>query len=186
MSTFALSATLRVAALRWQMRRMAGELGTPGVIGIGVLTFAVMYGYSTIIPEQQELIELKQRAAQSRAVTQTPTRPDPAQTLQVQPQTFPARTELLTWLDRLHQAAVANHLVLDLGEYKLGAVSGSLQTYEINFPVKTDYAQLRGFLSQALSDNPGLSLDEISFRRQKVSDAQLDARVRMTIYLRAD
>lgn len=102
------------------------------------------------------------------------------------PLTFPARADLLKWLDRLHEAAESNQLRIDIGEYKLGMDNSLFQSYELNFPVKADYAKLRGFLSQALADNPSLSLDHISFRRQKSSDSELNAEIRMTQYLKAD
>jgi hypothetical protein len=175
----------RIAALRWRFRRMAGEMGVPGTIGVGVLASAVMYAVTALPPIGKGLDELKQAADRSAVVRQLPETVPDAQ-LMVLPQSFPARIDLLKWLDRLHEAAEGNQLGIDIGDYKLARDNPLFQTYELKFPVKADYPKLRGFLSQALADNPSLSLDQISFRRQKTSDSELSAEIKMTLYLKAD
>lgn len=180
-----LSDFLRIAVWRWQLRRMASELGVPGTIGAGLIAFAIMYALSALPPLDEELDALRQAAEQPISADRTAESRHDA-TLMALPQTFPARSDLLVWLDRLHEAAESDQLRIDLCEYKLVAETTSFQTYELTFPVRADYAKLRGFLSQALADNPSLSLDQISFRRQKISDSELSADIRMTQYLKAD
>lgn len=175
----------RIAALRWYLRRLAGEIGVRGTVGAGILAFSVMYAVNAFPPLVEELDELQRNVSQSAPEQQSSGTNSDAQ-LMALPKIFPARTDLLTWLDRLHGAAESNQLQINLGEYKPGEHNSVLQTYELNFPVKADYVQLRGFLSEALTDNPSLSLDHISFRRQKSSDTELNAEIRMTQFLKAD
>jgi len=90
-------------------------------------------------------------------------------------------------MSRVYQAAVEQKLALDQGEYHLERDKYSkLQRYEIELPLKGTYPQLRHFLAKALADVPILALDGVSFNRQKIDDAALDARVKMTLYMREE
>ena len=90
-------------------------------------------------------------------------------------------------LARVFQAAAAQELNLDQGDYRLERDRYSkLQRYEIELPVKGTYPQLRHFLAKTLADVPSLALDSVSFNRQKIDDAALDARVKMTLYMREE
>ncbi|MEK6537157.1 MAG: pilus assembly protein PilO, partial [Actinomycetota bacterium] len=60
-----------------------------------------------------------------------------------------------------------------------------LGQYQITLPVAGNYAQIRSFAETALLEIPTLSLDQINFRRKRVSDAQVEAEIRMTLYLPA-
>lgn len=187
MTAIALPILPSLAALRWQVRRLVTGLGLPGMVGMGVLILSAAYGVMALMSLSRELTDLRQTAMQAPQVASiAPVKVEPADQLRALPQTFPRRIELLKWLDRLHQAATDNQLQIDLGDYKLASANPSVQTFQLNFPVRATYAQLRGFLAQALSDNPSLSLDQISFRRQNVNDALLDAQVSMTLFLRAE
>jgi hypothetical protein len=50
--------------------------------------------------------------------------------------------------------------------------------------VRGSYPQLRQFVGRVLQDMPTTSLDALRFERKKAADAQLEAQVRLTIYLR--
>jgi hypothetical protein len=55
--------------------------------------------------------------------------------------------------------------------------------YEIKLPVSGNYAQIRSFLQNALAEIPVLSLDEVKFKRERASDASVQADLRLTLYL---
>ncbi len=80
-------------------------------------------------------------------------------------------------------AAKAN-LKLSQGEYK-GAYerNARLHTYQVTLPVKGSYADVWQFGLLALRAIPFASLDEISFKRESIGEAQVEARVRLTLYL---
>lgn len=54
---------------------------------------------------------------------------------------------------------------------------------QITVPVVADYPQLRRGLERALREAPGLSLDQVSFRRDHERQAQLEARLKMSLWL---
>lgn len=75
---------------------------------------------------------------------------------------------------------------LPQGDYNLAPdVEGSYGKLQISLPVKGTYKQIRAFTTGLLEKLPPLSLDEISFRRESIKSATVEARVRMTLYLKA-
>ncbi len=87
-------------------------------------------------------------------------------------------------LARLHEISRNAGVELRTGEYSLRKPEGSrLGQYQITLPVAGNYTQIRAFAENALLEIPTLSLDQISFRRKRVSDAQIEAEIRMTLYL---
>ncbi len=75
---------------------------------------------------------------------------------------------------------------LRAGDYGLRKPEGArLGQYQITLPVSGSYAQIRALVENALLEIPTLSLDRISFQRKRVSDVQIEADIRMTLYLPA-
>ena len=80
-------------------------------------------------------------------------------------------------------AAKAN-LTLIQGEYKSAFDrNGRLHTYQVTLPVKGSYRDVWQFALLALRAIPFASLDEISFKRESIGQAQVEARLRLTLYL---
>jgi hypothetical protein len=81
--------------------------------------------------------------------------------------------------------ATKSGLVLRQGEYKPGYDrNAKVYTYQVNLPVKGRYAAIWQFAMAALRTIPFASLDEITFRRDGIGDATVDARLKLTLYLR--
>ncbi len=75
-------------------------------------------------------------------------------------------------------------LSLSQGEYKSAYDrNGQLHTYQVTLPVKGSYGQVWSFGLMALRSIPYASLDELSFKRENIGDAQVEARLRLTMYL---
>jgi len=85
----------------------------------------------------------------------------------------------------LFDLAAKNGLVLNQGEYKTArdAASG-VTTYQIILPVKGGYQAIWQFAMQALRAMPFASLDEVAFRRESIGEAAVEARLRLTLYLK--
>jgi type VI protein secretion system component VasK len=81
--------------------------------------------------------------------------------------------------------AAKSGLVLRQGEYKPGYDRNArVYTYQVNLPVKGSYAAIWQFAMAALRTIPFASLDEITFHRDAIGDATVDARLKLTLYLR--
>ena len=67
--------------------------------------------------------------------------------------------------------------------HQCGAVAW-LCAYRIEVPINGSYRALRWFAEQSLARLPQLSLDELEFKRDGVSDDELQARMVFTLHLR--
>lgn len=78
-------------------------------------------------------------------------------------------------------------IVLRQGEYKAAYdQNGKLHTYQVTLPVKGSYQAIWQFAMLSLRAIPFAALDDIGFRRDDISAAGVDARVRFTLYLADD
>jgi len=85
----------------------------------------------------------------------------------------------------LFDLASKSGLVLRQGEYKAGFDRNAhVYTYQVNLPVKGTYQAIWQFAMAALRAIPFASLDEITFHRDAIGDATVEARLRLTLYLR--
>ncbi len=84
----------------------------------------------------------------------------------------------------LFALAAKADLSLRQGEYKSAFDrNGRFHTYQMTLPVKGTYGQVWSFGLMALRSIPYASLDEFSFKRENIGDAQVEARLRITLYL---
>lgn len=84
----------------------------------------------------------------------------------------------------LFDLAAKNGITLAQGEYKGGYDRNArVYTYQVNLPVKGSYAAIWQFAMGALRAIPFASLDDIGFRRDAIGDPQVEARLRLTLYL---
>jgi uncharacterized protein YwlG (UPF0340 family) len=98
---------------------------------------------------------------------------------------FPAREKAPELIKSIYSAAHAESLVLAQGEYKYspGKAAG-MGNYQVNLPVRGSYTQIRKFIVKVLNSVPSAALEEVSFRREQVGKADLEAKIRFSIYLR--
>jgi hypothetical protein len=99
-------------------------------------------------------------------------------------QNFPNATRLPDLLEALNRVASEHGVILEQGDYRLQPVAeDGLVRYEMTLPIRSDYPHLRGFISNLLIEWPNVSLDNVSFERKKVSDAALEAQIKLTVIL---
>jgi hypothetical protein len=85
----------------------------------------------------------------------------------------------------LFTLAAKSGLSLSQGEYKTGYDrNAGVTTYQVNLPVKGSYGAIWQFAMGTLRAIPFASLDDISFRRDAIGDPAVEARLRLTLYLK--
>jgi hypothetical protein len=85
----------------------------------------------------------------------------------------------------LFALAAKNGLSLSQGEYKTAYDRNArLTTYQVNLPVKGSYGAIWKFALGTLRTIPFASLDDIGFRRDSIGDPTVEARLRLTLYLK--
>jgi hypothetical protein len=168
-----------------RLRRWVEELGTPGVLGIGVLMFCALFYFSGVRPIEREL--KAQQAVAERVKTRTPLQlvsRDRGEDLRRFYALFPTIDQLPRELERVYTMAKAANLQVQQGEYRLDARGAGLIGYRVTFPIRGTYAQLRQFVDTTLKDMSTVALDTLRFERKKAGDTQLEAQVRLTMYFR--
>ena len=166
------------------LRRLLELLGPAGVAGIGVALFCLPFYFSALAPAQLELKRREAAAASVVVPAREKEKDDAGAELERFYARFPRVDRLDTELQTLYAHAKASRVQLRQGEYRLEPAGGALAAYRVTLPVRASYPQLRQFVGRVLKDMPTTSLDAVRFDRKQAADAELEAQVRLTIYLR--
>jgi hypothetical protein len=179
-----------VGQLRTAVQRRWRRLSREALLGLGLLALCLGFYLAAVRPaqahldqlraEQQAHHEQRQRTARALRVDQD----TPGEQLAAYYKFFPGTRSAPQWLEKIYNAARAQHLVLDQGEYRpIPERTGRLLRYQITLPLRGSYAQLRNFLATVLTDVPAASLDHISVERHKIGDPTINAKIKLTLYL---
>lgn len=175
--------------LQWTMARMLRLLGRPGVLAIGLLVIIPPFYFSALAPAQEHLEEtrrsvlaLREQARAGQSVGYVLQRPD--EQLAAFYRVFPEQRNSPKLLEKLAALAEKNGLGLNEGEYRTAPDKGGrLLRFQMTLPVKGEYRQIRAFLSELSAEIPALALESVQFSRQSVADAEVEARIRLALYL---
>lgn len=178
-------------ANRLIVRESVQYLGLPGVLGVGLLVLALAALFSVVLPARKDLERSRmaqERRAEQAARVQAGGGAKPPQTRADQLKTFygafPTEIAAADALQSIYDAANQNGVALPHGEYSMAVDHSSrLARYNITLPVLGSYEQIRGFIAAALAAVPALALEHVDFQRQKIGDSQLEAKLRMTLFL---
>lgn len=177
----------------WTARNELGRLGTWGVFGIGLLAFAAGLRFTVLEPMGGEIASLQEEASALRerlsaadiSAAERPLTHD--EKLKQFYGFFPPPATARELLGRIFSAAQARRLVLKAGEYRMQEEPGfRLARYQVLFPVAGNYRDVRGFADDVLKTVPTAALDEIAFKRDSVGSTTVEARIRITMYLRGE
>lgn len=167
-----------------RLRRFLDSLGPAGVAGIGVLLFCLPFYFTALRPAGKDLAQRGLAAERSRSPLAQPVSDSAGADLARFHAAFPPAGALTGELERVYAHARASNLQLQQGEYRLESRGAGLAAYRVTLPVRGSYPEVRRFAGRLLADMPAASLDTLRFERKKAGDGQLEAQVRLTIYLR--
>jgi Tfp pilus assembly protein PilO len=144
---------------------------------------------SAVLPAQSGLEHAHRRALalETKSRSGKKAEPDtPAAQLVAFYKFFPEGHSEPDWLEKIFQAAQDQGLKVDQGEYRTTGKkeAGKLVRYQVTLPLQGPYPQIRQFLAAVLSDIPIASLDSVDFTRQKIGDGTVEAKVRISLYLK--
>lgn len=169
-----------------RLNELLRRLGSAGVLGIGVLLACAGFWASALKPAREEIAaqRLALERLRSRSLYQPASAGGRAEELRRFYNLFPPVERLIDELQRLHRMASAAGLELAQGEYRLERRPSGLWAYRIALPVRGSYAQLRAFLGALLKDLPVASVEGLRFGRKHAAETELEAQVRVTLYVR--
>lgn len=176
-----------MASLVQQVRYWLGLVGQPGLVGIALMVAAVALAASVVLPQQERIAKLEQDIERTRRAPPA-IEIAPPETPEVKVEKFyrnlPQLTTTPDWLQKVFDAASINGVVLEQGEYiLLSNPNAKLEEYRIIFPLKGAYPQLRKFTAAALEAVPALALESLLFKREKIADGSVDAKITFLLYL---
>ncbi|MFH1493481.1 MAG: hypothetical protein ABIG70_01620 [Pseudomonadota bacterium] len=176
--------------LSWASRRWLELAGWPGMLAAGVLAMNVALYFSAILPAQAQLEAAHQSVIslhrQQESSSKTPGNKvlTPAEQLARFYRIFPHESRSPEWLEKLVAVAESRGIRLNEGEYKASYdKAGKLVRYQITLPLKGEYPQIRRFLAALPTELPVVALENVQFERQKVADPNVEARIRLVLFL---
>lgn len=167
------------------------RLGRVGMAAVLVAVLALAVALAVVLPQWQMVRELRASEADAsvqvkrleRGELKVQAKPE-QQVLDDLRQQLPGQPQASELIERLYHLASAEHISLARGEYALGIdPKTQLARYQIVLPVRGSYPQIRGFLKGLLKQLPTLVLEDLELQRKRIGDSELNARLRMTLYL---
>jgi Tfp pilus assembly protein PilO len=159
--------------------RYLDRLGNPGIVGLGMLVFALSFYLGSLAPARDELAALQ--AEQERllaARSAAPSATEPAGALAMRA-AIPALDEFPELLKALNALAEMRGVTLDRASYALSEQDGQ-RRMEISLPLLAGYPALRAYLRDLPDLKGSPSLDELTLKIQQASDPVVEATLRLT------
>jgi hypothetical protein len=167
------------------LRAIAAILGPYGIAGMVIFLMCAGFYWGAVKPTQRELSAQQEasRRLKSRSAVQPVSIDNRSDDLRRFYTLFPTTAKIAPEMQKLW--VVANEYKIDLqqGEYRLESSGAGLARYRITLPVRASYGQIRQFVGFVLKEIPTMSIDGLRFERKKISDTQLDAQIKLTLYL---
>jgi hypothetical protein len=172
----------------WLRLHLALAQVNPVVVGAVALLFGGAAALAGLAQQDDVLRREQELARRMSALPAPPARPSPgagdSDNLAAFHAALGERRYAEQQVDTLFALAARTGLVLRQGEYKAGYDRNArVHTYQVNLPVSGSYPAIWQFALLALRAIPFASLDDISFRRDGIGDAKVEARLRLTLYL---
>lgn len=171
--------------LLWQLRQWARRLGATGLAGLALLAAALLLQLFQVAPLQRDTARQNDRLASLRLRAATPAAtlaPTPANPLDL----LPPAESVSQQIGELERLARAHGFQLQRGQYSVTSQAGTpLQRWQLVLPVETSYPILHAFLATALERMPNLSLDEFKLKRDRIESTQLQAELRLSLFVEA-
>lgn len=167
------------------LRALARVLGPFGIAGVAlVLSCAAFYG-GWLLPAEKELAaqQAAARRLKSRSALQPVSIDNRGDDLRRFYALFPSTGKIAPEMEKLWGAASSFKIDLQQGEYRLETSGTGLARYRITLPLRASYQQIRQLVGFVLKEIPTMSIDGLRFERRKISDMQLDAQIKLTLYL---
>lgn len=172
----------------WLRARLALARINPVVAAIMLCLFAGAATYGWLLGAREKLALEYEQARQAARTPAPPAPPPPEagsdQNLAAFQAVLGDRNSIELQLKEVFALAAKHGLSLRQGEYRSNYDRNArLHTYQVNLPVKGGYDAIWQFALATLRTLPHASLDDVSFRRDSIGQTNVEARLRLTLYL---
>jgi len=167
-----------------QMSHWFDQLGLVGLLGAALIVASLVAWFTWVQRDQQEFIHLNELLTamrqQESAKSSLPNNPvlNQEEQLALFYKNFPSELQLPDLLKEVFKAADKEQLTLETAEYAV-VKSGTdrLVRYRVALPVKGTFRQMLDFMDVVLKQSSAIALENASLKRDKVDDAQVEARL---------
>ena len=172
-------------ALQGLPQRLLAMLGLPGLAAVAVIGLTLLFVAVALGPLERRNHELDDSLSRaSRRMGAAGDVPGgSAVRLAAFYDYFKGDLQSVDALLQLQSIAAQSGVEIRSADYRMLPTGTRIDRYEVLLPVTATYGQLRDFLRNALAQVPVLSLDQLSIRKQKAADGQVQAEVRLTLHL---
>jgi hypothetical protein len=174
------AATQLVPRLQYQVMR----LGPAGQAGLAAIVAVLVFAATTLLPARHALDVLGTDIARAQhpAIAQGGDQAVPRLV-----ESLPTRSQLPAVIGLMYTQAKASNVSLDVGHYSYSqAKAGSLARYEVEFPVKASYPDIRAFINKTLTAVPAAALAKLHVERKTVGDQTVNADIAFVVFVRSE
>jgi hypothetical protein len=181
---------MNTLVLQRHVQYRLNQLGKTGVAGLILIALAVAAWFTLVRWAEKDLVNARKRVESvQKQVAHKSTLPvssslNQEEQLRVFYKNFGPAEKVPETLQRIYKAADKHELMLETGEYTLVVTPGErLQRYRVGFPVKGTFKQVLGFMDKVLQDNATVALENAAFKRDKVDDSVVEAKLVFTLFV---
>lgn len=158
------------------------RLGATGQMGLATLGAAAIIAVTVLLPGQRALQTMSEELARARHA------PAPPSVAQVAPRllaSLPTRSQVPGVIGKVYAEAKAAGVSLDTGHYLYTPPKGqTIARYDLEFPVKAGYPDIRSFIDRTLAAVPAAALGKLRVERKAVGDAVVMADIDFVLFVR--
>jgi len=168
------------------LRTIQYSIGNWGLLGLLMLVATAVLYLTLSLPQGRQLHSVDATYAKlsiqnAQAVKQQA--PQKSLSSEAFLKQFPNVAQKDESLKTIFSIAERNTLLLGTGKYEtLTKVSGETVFYQITFPLKGSYPQIKQFLATTLSHLPNAALSQLLLHHSSESSNQIEADVILTLY----
>jgi hypothetical protein len=181
---------MNTVVLQRHVQYRLNQLGKTGAIGLILIAVAVAAWFTLVRGGEKDLVNARKRveAVQKQLVHKSSlpvsSSLNQEEQLRVFYKNFSPAEKVPETLQHIYKAAEKQDLVLETGEYTVVVTPGErLQRYRVGLPVKGTFKQVLSFMDKVLQDNATVALENAAFKRDKVDDAVVEAKLVFTLYV---
>jgi len=172
-----------VTSLAQRLQYAVTRVGLPGQVGLGAIATALVVALSMLLPAQRAVENL--RTDLTRTLRAPPGTADAPGSAPAFLEKLPTRVGMPGVVAQIYQQAKDAGVALDTGRYSYSAAkAGGVARYELDFPVKAGYPNLRSFIGATLAAVPAAGLERLHIERKAVGDNVVSAEVRFVVFVR--
>ncbi len=181
---------MNAVALQRQVGYYTQRLGTLGLLGAAMLLAAVLTwvvlvraGESEKAANARKIAALQQQESNKSSLPANSALGREEQ-LRLFYSNFGGAEQLPETLKRIYQAGQKQGLALETGEYmRLQTGTERLARFRVSFPLKGSFTQVLGMMDTVLQENNTVALENVTFKRDKVDDQAVEAKVTFLVFL---